>query len=173
MGVAVGSTAVAFLVAGVIFPELADGLLRLFVVSVAFVVVAVRAFQAVRPLRLAQDFYSPFEDAPAARAAVAAPQLLRTLHAELDGADDARIARRRAIPASARNLVVAEARRRLSERHGLVLGEPAHRERIRSLLSESTWLLIRPVAAEGRPAAAAAAVPLGRLEAILNEVEGL
>jgi hypothetical protein len=175
MGAAVGATGVIFLVAAIILPEAADGLLRLFVATLAFVVVGVRAFQAVLPVRTAQDFYSPFEDDVSPRDAAPAPQLLRTLRAELDGADDAAIARRKAVPSVVRDLVMEEAGRRLSEGHGLLLNDAAHHDRIRALVSAATWGLIRPsIAARGAAdPSVATAVPLSQLDLILDDVERL
>ncbi len=168
---------IAVLVAGVAWPQAADALLRLLIATLALGFVAVRAHRAVEPLRTTRGRYSPFGRPTVERTPAVAPWALRKLTAELNAAGDARSARRTAIPSSATRIVRKEATRRLAEHHGLNLCDPTHHRRIRSLVSEPTWLLIHPddpQAGPGtRPTARGPSVPLSRLGRILDDLEAL
>lgn len=173
-GIAAIVVCVAFLAAGIAWPQAAESLLRLLMVTLAGGFVAARAWRAL-PARTTRDAYSPFDGT--ARTPAEAPQVLRTLTTELRAADHDRAARRTPIPWPVRRTVIGEAARRLAERHGLDLEDPEQHARIRSLVSEATWLLIDPRGRERRPGTRATAgsrlVPIARLDSILDELETL
>lgn len=167
----------AFLLAGIAWPQGAEALLRMFVASLALGFVAVRTYRAGLPVRTVEDSYSPFDGSAAPRPPAAAPEAIRELTEGLAAADDEECAERTPIPWPVRRRLVQEASRRLSERHGLRLDEPDHHPRIRSLVSEATWLLLRPPEPESGPGSRSAVrerpVPLSRLDLVLDDLERL
>jgi hypothetical protein len=175
LGVAAIVAGAAFLVAGIAWPQAAEGLLRLLLALLAVGFVLGRAYQAMLPAEMTQDAYSPFHDDGPPPAAV--PPALRDLNAQLRAADRTRDASRAEIPRAVRWRVIDEAARRLSERHGLRLEVPEHRAEIRALVSEPTWRLI---ASHGTGSAGPVAragttdpVPLSHLSTILDDLEKL
>lgn len=170
------AASIALLLAGLAWPQAADALLRTLLALLAVGFVAALAYRAVRPVKTAQDRYSPFGRHTAARTEVA-PRPLRELTAELNAAARTRSARRTTIPLSAQLTVRKEASRRLAEHHGLSLRDPSHHRHIRSLVSEPTWQLIRPHGPQPRPGtrltARSSSVPLSQLGRILDDLEAL
>jgi hypothetical protein len=77
------------------------------------------------------------------------------------------------IPSAAHRTLVAEVSRRLSERHGLNTRDPDDHDRIRALVSDATWDLVRPGDDGVRSLAFRTAVPLDRLSTILDDAERL
>ncbi|MFW6080219.1 MAG: hypothetical protein ACODAE_11405 [Gemmatimonadota bacterium] len=144
-------TAIAFLAAGLAWPQAAEGLLRLLLATLAVGFIVARAYEAMQPVRPRADTGSPFEGGVADRPPPEAPHVLRRLTKELAAADDARKARRTPVPRSVRWAVIDELSRRLAERHGLSLDDPADHERIRALVSEPTWSLVGPRGAVSDP----------------------
>lgn len=175
-GVSVMITCLAFLLAGIAWPQAAEALLRLLFVTLAAGFVVARAYEAMVPLRTTREF-SPFDGDTAARTPPATPRVLRDLTAELGAADDDRLAHRTPIPWPVRWTLIEEATRRLADHHGLSLHDPVHHSDIRTLVSEPTWLLIGPRApAPGpgaRPTPDKPTVPLSRLGPILDDLERL
>lgn len=167
----------AFLLAGLLWPQAAEALLRLLLATLAVGFVLVRGHRAMRSVRATERSSSPFDRDVATRRPPAAPHVLRRLTADLSAADDARRARRTAIPRTVRWTVVDEASRRLAEHHGLSLDDPTHHPEIRSLVSEPTWSLIGPRDPRAGPGKRSAGrggpVPLTQLDRILDDLEGL
>ncbi|HLT90638.1 MAG TPA: hypothetical protein VKZ85_06810 [Woeseiaceae bacterium] len=165
LGIATIVVSLAFLLAGILWPQAASALLRLLLVTLALGFVASRAYRALLPVAATRS-YSPFDALGAARTTPAAPHTLRKLTAELGAANDARRARHTAIPRPVRWAVIDEAARRLAEHHGLHLHDPDHHARIHALVSEPMWLLIDP-GESSEP------VPLSQLDVILDDLEKL
>lgn len=177
LGIATILASLAFLAAGIAWPQAAEAWLRLLLATLATGFVAGRAYEALRPVSKRQDLYSPFDGHTITASPPTAPHALRDLTRQLDTADDERRARRTEIPRSVRWTVIDEASRRLAEHHGLSLGEPGHRANIRSLVSAPTWSLIAPSDPGPHPAPRPAAhdprVPLSQLGRILDDLERL
>lgn len=175
IAVAMAVSSLGFLVAGIIWPQAADALLRMLLATLAVGFVTALAHRAIRPMSATHDVPSPFGRVAAPRAPAVAPQALRKFTTELSAAEAARSARRNTIPLLARLTVRGEATRRLAQHHGLSLDESAHHPRIRSLVSEPTWQLIRPGDARTRSArdrtARGQSVPLNELGRILDDLE--
>lgn len=165
---------VAFVAAGLAWPQAADMLLRLLFVSLAAGWVATRAYRSVHPVQSSERRYSPFDYGLADAAPPAAPRALRRLASELHAADRP-YTWRETIPATAVRTIRTDAARRLNEHHGLTLRNPGHHARIRSIVSDPTWHVIRPQGAGARPGGGAAptSVPLSGLGHILDELERL
>lgn len=162
-----------FLIAAPLWPHAADGLLRLLLATLAIGFVAARASRTIPPF--IRDPYSPFDRESGVHSPPAAPAELRKLVRTLEAAAPGRFGKAGEIPGAVRLILRGEVSRLLAERHGLSLDEPAHHDRIRSLLSESTWLLVRPREALTRPGLPApsgiGSLPLGHLGHILDDLE--
>lgn len=168
---------IALLIAGVAWPQAADALLRVLLVTLAVGFVAALVYRAIRPVVTTRDVHSPFGRYVAMRTPAVAPQALRKLTSQLGAAADARSAERTAIPLSTRLTVREEASHRLTERHGLSLGDPTDHPHIRALVSQPTWLLIRPHDLQAPPrtrqTTRSQSVPLSQLGRILDDLEAL
>lgn len=177
VAVSMAVSSISFLVAGIIWPQAADALLRMLLVTLAVGFVTALAHRVVRPVRATHDVHSPFGRVPAPRAPAVAPHALREFTTELGAAEAARSARRTTIPLLARLTVRREASRRLAQHHGLSLDDTTHHPPIRSLVSEPTWQLIRPGDPRTRPARERTtrehSVPLTELGRILDDLEAL
>lgn len=177
LGVAMIIASLAFLAAGIVWPQAAEVWLRLLLVTLAVGFVAGRAHEALLTVGTRPDFSSPFHGHATTRSPPAAPAALRDLTRELRAADDERRAGRAEIPRSVRWTIIDEASRRLAEHHGLSLDEPAHEASIRELVSGSTWSLIHPSGPAPRPGprppGAGQRVPLSQLDRILDDLERL
>lgn len=171
----------AFLLAGIAFPGWAEILLRLYLLGLAGAFLAIRTYRAGLPSRTTLDAYSPFTDERAARPPPEAPPAIRQRASLLRAADDPGQASRARIPVSVKWAVLDEASHRLAERHGLDLGDPGDHPRVRSLVSEATWRLVRPPEAEGTPGPVPGPdldpdgppVTLDQLPSILDDLERL
>lgn len=172
-GSAVATLSVAFLVAGVVWPHLAGRLLQTLVAVIVVSWVAARAYRSDLPESLVTDTYSPFDAHDVDRPPPSHPSAVRKLAHELRAADDGEAAHRFAIPLAARRIVSSEASRRLAERHALSLSDPSDHPRIRSLLSEPAWALIRPESESPRGYPSGDPVPLIHLDRILEDLESL
>ena len=178
---------IAFVAAGIAWPQAAASLLRLMLATVALVYVAGRAWRSLMHVRMGSKQYSPFERIIAKRQPTVVPQAVRRLAAQLGGGADPRVVERRPIPGPMRRTLVAAAERRLADHHGLDLDDPAHHDRIRSVVSESTQLLILGAGTDahapapsdehtraGTPAKESGPdIPLSRLNEILDDLEKL
>ena len=179
-GAAVVMVSAAFLVAGIALPQAAEALLRFFVVALAVGWVLTRAWGALFPVRPFHRAYAPFHDPDAGWERLSTPLPIRDLTMRLRAADDPEAASTAAIPAAVRATLVEEARRRLARNHDLDLDEPAHHPAVRSILSDSTWRLVRPERPDDDPAGEAGEedsrhgrVPVARLAPILDDLEAL
>jgi hypothetical protein len=171
-GLFVIAASLAFLAAGIVWPQAAGALLRLLLATLALGYVLGRLNQAVGPVTAARHVGSPFEGEAGAGAPAPVPEGLRRVTAQVAGAGDIRLAERRPIPRQVRETVMAEAGRRLAERRGLQLERSADHAAIRALLSAPTWALIRPDRA-GEAEGNRRPVPLSQLGAILDDLETL
>ena len=157
--------------AGLIWPHLAGSFLRILLALAGLSVVVRWSVHARLPRRVVSDVYSPFDsDAtpPTPSATLAGIQSLTVLLAPSDSSVDAL---RAPIPEAARRTVTTHADHRLAERHGLRLESPSDHDRIRALVSDATWSLIRPRPARGPSSFLDDPVPQERLEAILDDLE--
>lgn len=166
-----------FLFAGILLPGTAEFLLRLYPLGLAGAFVAVRAWDADLPRRMASDAYSPFTDERATRPPSEAPRTIRHRASVLEAADDPERGRHTPIPVPVKWAVLDEVSHRLAERRGLDLNDPDHHPRVRSLVSEATWRLVRPPgtddAAGGARDLDVSPVTLDRLPSILDDLERL
>jgi hypothetical protein len=177
LGVSAVVISLAFLTAGIVWPQAAETLLRTLVVTLAVTTVVVHAFRTLLPVHAAGEISTPFDGSVGGWTLSAAPHPLRRLTDELKAADDARAAPRTPVPMSVRLIIRDEAARRLSERHGLNLGDPTHHARIQSLVAEPTWRLLRSADPRVRSGPEAVPptriVPLSQLDHILTDLERL
>jgi len=173
-----------FLLAGIVLPGTAEILLRLYFLSLAAAFVATRAYGAAIPRRTTLDAYSPFTDEGVTRPPPEPPPGIRRRAALLRAADHPAQASRARIPVSVKWTLVDEASHRLAERRSLDLDDPDHHARIRSLVSDATWRLVRPLErgeGAGRrgpdrgpgPDPDGPPVTLDRLHSILDDLEKL
>jgi hypothetical protein len=163
----------AFLVVGIAWPHGAWMLLRILVATVALGYVVFRLYAAGLPERTTHDTYSPFDALVGERPRPVAPPAIGALAAQLGAADDGS-AETTPIPWPIARTLIRDAAGRLADRHALSLGERAHVPAIRALVSEATWLLIDPVGSgPSSPHLEYRAVPLSRLDTILDDLESL
>ena len=172
-GLATIVASVAFVVAGIALPEVAESLLRLMIATFAFGFVLSRVYRAGLPERTTTDEYSPFRGPAGARESATAPRVLRDLASKLAAADEPRSAKRSEIPRTVRWTVVDEATRRLAEHRRLSVADSADHASIRSLVSDSTWRLIRPSDAVAGAGDRARAVTMSELDLVLDDLERL
>jgi hypothetical protein len=123
------------------------------------------------------DLYSPFDGYDPGHQR-AAPRALHELTRRLRAADDPGAAPGTAVPVAVERTLIDAAAQRLSDRHGLTLGDPADRDTIRAAVSEPLWRLIRPrafavVGAEESDIPRGRPLPVSGLAAILEELETL
>lgn len=177
----------AFVAAGIAWPQAAASLLRLMLATVALVYVAGGAWRSLMHVRTGSKQRSPFEGIITNRRPPVVPQAVRRLAAQFGGAADPHIMQQRPIPWPVRRTLVAELARRLADHHGLDLEDPVHHARIRSLVSASTQLLIlgagtdahAPTRSDEHTRAGTRAkesgpdIPLSRLNEILDDLEKL
>lgn len=175
-GLGITVAALAFLAAGIFWPQGAWSLLRILVATVALGYVASRLYQAGLPERTTLDAYSPFDGHVRDGPRRAMPTAIWNLSSQLEAADVGSAATS-PIPWPVGLSLIREAERRLSERHGLRLAEPNHHAGIRRLVSEPTWLLIDPGVGDRDRTPPAymeyRSVPMSQLDAILDDLESL
>jgi hypothetical protein len=157
------------LIAAVLWPNAADGLLRLLLVTLAIGYIGRRGFDALPPL--AEERGSPFGREPMPDRPPAAPRplydLLRQLRSAYGGAGGSA----RAIPPPICRTLREEAERRLAEGHRLDAAKAADHIRIRALVTHATWRLIEPLPCHGAPLPRR--IPLSQLDSILDDLEKL
>lgn len=176
IGGAITVISVLFVAAGIAWPHAASSLLRLMLATVALVYVGGRAWRSLMHVRAVSKQRSPFEGLVTKRQPPVVPQAVRRLAAQFGGTADPEIAEQRPIPWPMRRTLVAEAAWRLAEHHGLDLNDAVHHERIRSLVSESTQLLILgddDDHSSDHVKKSGPDIPLGRLNEILDDLEKL
>ena len=165
----------ATLVASLLWPNAADGLLRLLLVMLAIGYIALRGYRTLPPLL--DDRFTPFGRNPLLDDPPVAPEPLRRLLKLLDAGVAGSATEAGAIPGSILRTLREEAGRRLTDRHRLDLHDAADHPRIRQLVTEATWEVIRP----SPPASPRSAdstrtgrtVPLHHLDRILDDLETL
>lgn len=159
--------------AGLIWPHLAGSFLRIFVTIGALSIMATSVVRARLPRTLVSAQYSPFDGQAQPRPPADTLGGVRKLRSILRAADDPEDAARAPIPDVVRRILAAHAARRLAEGHGLRLNTPSDHDRIRDLLSDPTWTLVRPSAERGPSPVMSNPIPQARLEAIMDELEQL
>jgi len=172
-GTAMATLSVGVLTAGLLWPHLALIFLQGLLVALALGYVGARIHRSDLPVALSSDTYSPFAGlAPRPRRATRPPAVdkLTTL---LQAVADPKAARRVPIPAEACRILVAEASRRLAEHHGLSPLRSEDRERVRALVSDPTWQLLRTEATRSVARDAVGWGSLAYLENVLDDVERL
>lgn len=171
------AVSIAFVGAGLAWPQAADALLRLLIVTLGVLFAAGGAYRALRPAASTETVYSPFHLSDVDRPQPVVPRRLRDLTAELKTADDPTSAARTAIPIPMLLIIREESEWRLVDRHRLRLRDPSDHARIQGLVTEPTWRIIRPPAAEPRsstrPSGQHTTVPLSQLGIILDDLERL
>lgn len=166
-----------FLIAGLYWPHAGDGLARLLVAALAVGYLGFRAYGVVPPVLVHP--HSPFGREPQPLTAEGAPLPLARLTRALNAAAGTRGPTAGRIPASVATALREEGARRLMEGHRLDLADPRDHPRIRALISEPTWVLLRPADAASRPPARGAAraeaglLALSQLDSILDDLERL
>lgn len=170
---AVAALSVVFLAVGFVWPGLAGRLLLTLIPVLAFAYAGSRVYRAALPLEMSSDVFTPFDRSGANPTVSATPAVIRGLSSQLRAVDDPETARLVPIPSAAHRTLVAEITRRLSERHGLNALEPADHDRIRTLVSEPTWDLVRPAEGDVRTLAFRNPVLLDHIATILDDAERL
>lgn len=170
---AIAMLSMAVLVVGLAWPHLAARLLQMLIAGLAMGYVGFRVYRSGLPAALAGDAYTPFE-ARATRppSASRAPAIVK-LATLLGAVDVAESADRVAIPEVALRIVSAEGSRRLAEYRGLHVHDPTDRGRIRDIVSEATWAVLRRDTEPSKRHTYGDAIPLSRLESILDDLERL
>jgi hypothetical protein len=167
----------AFVVAGISLPQAAESLFRLLIFAGAMGYVGARAYRIFRPVASANELYSPFDRLAVVPAPKAAPEPVLKLAIDLRSADNPRLAQRKPIPVTALRTIRGEAARRLDHNYGLSIANPLHRNEIRDLVSEPTWLLIHPneigAIPGDPPESQPTRVPVSQLGRILDDLEKL
>jgi hypothetical protein len=168
LALAVVVVSAAFIVAGVVWPAGADTLLRLLIATLVIGIAVFLAYRFIGTIPTSRQRNSPFDDGPERQTPSVAPEPLLLLGLDLKTADT-KGERLAIIPASAERILRVEAARRLTDHRGLNIKDPQHRARIRSLVTDATWRVIRVP----DPGLGVDPVPLGELSRILEEVENL
>ena len=122
---------------------------------------------------MASDTFSPFAGGGPERPLPEAPSAIRGLASQLEPADDPELRAVVPVPKATLRIVSAEAVRRLAEHHGLEVTDPATHPRIRELVTDATWEMVRPVPPRRRGEPMRDPVLLNRLDEILQDVERL
>ena len=166
-----------FVAAGLAWPQAADGLLRLLVITLAVLFAAGRVYSAVELAESTEDHYSPFHRTQIDRSPPAVPRRVRDLATQLRAADDPVGAGGTAIPIQALLIIREESDRRLADHRGLRLREASDHPRIRQLVTYPTWSIIRPPERGIRSVTPTPSQPAGarlsQLGIILDDLEGL
>ena len=172
-GAATAALTAVFLLRALAWPHLATPLLQLLVALLSLAWVGARVMRAELPLGLATDTYSPFDARRPDATGPPLPEPVDRRARRLRAADEPDSAERFAVPGPECRLIADEATRRLAEHHGLDVRDPSERVRIRGLVGESTWRLLRDWTDARRRVVEAHSIPLARLDAILDDLERL
>ena len=165
-----------FLLAGVIWPGVADTLLRVFLWGLALGWVAFRGLGAGIPAATMHDSYSPFDGPPLEVPPSPVPDVVRRRARAVAAIDDPRRGPAGPIPWPVAQGLILEVVRRLEKGHGLRPDLPGDAPRIRRLVSDPTWALLGLEARPGRLDLSGPGdrrVPLARLDDILDDLEKL
>jgi hypothetical protein len=172
-GTAMATLSVAVLAAALLWPHLAATFLQGLLVALALGYLGAVIQRSHLPTTLTSDSYSPFESlAPRPRSATS-PPAVRHLTTLLRAAEDPDAARRAQIPAEVCRILSAEASRRLTEHHGVSPRRSDDEDRIRALVSDATWELLRTVSEKDGAHSGLGSGSLALLETILDDVERL
>ena len=165
----------ATLIAALLWPNAADGLLRLLLVILAIGYIVLRGYRTLPPLL--DDRFTPFGRNPLLDDPPVAPEPLRRLLKLLDGGRAGGRAGEAAIPGAILRTLREEAGRRLADRHRLDVHDTADHPRIRLLVGDPTWEVIRPPPTRAAPTVgptrSSRTVPLHHLDRIIDDLETL
>lgn len=150
-----------FLLVGIAWPQGAGAVLRIMLATMAVGLVAATAYESMLLVRARHAVKTPFDGTVPTTSLSATPHVLRNLMADLGAADHAQRAQRTSVPWSVRQTLLADARHRLAERHGLDLTDPADHGAIRALVEARTWKFLDGTA------------PVSELAGILDDLERL
>lgn len=174
-GVVVVAGSLGCLVGGILWPGIAESLLRILITSLALGWAAARALRMGLPAATMYDSFSPFDGILADAPPPSVPDVVERRARAVVAVDDPQ-GSHRPIPWPVAQTLIRETVRRLEEGRGLRLGRSEDVLRIRRLLSESTWTLLGmgdstdPSRAGG---AKESMVPLAQLDDILDDLERL
>lgn len=164
------------LVGGILWPGMAETLLRVLLVSLALGWAAATALRMGLPAATTYDTFSPFDGILADAPPPAIPDVVQRRARTVTAIDDPRDGALRPIPWPVAQTLIRETARRLERRWGLRLDRPDDLDRIRPKVSESTWTLLglgddvdTPMGSGTRESM----VPLARLDDILDDLERL
>lgn len=175
-GLIVMIASLTLLAAGVMWPGIAESLLRVLLTGLALVFVVVWALRMGLPTATVHDAYSPFGAGVADAPPITIPEVVRERAEALAVCDDPDRARASRIPWPIARGLLGEAVRRLEAEHGLRLDDPGHAARIRSMVSEPTRVLLGldgTAGARDAPHPEDRHVPLAGLDDILDDLERL
>jgi hypothetical protein len=170
------AASLGFLIGGILWPGIAESLLRILLAALALGWVAARGLGTGLPAATVHDTYSPFDATLADLSPPATPDVVWRRARALAAADEPRRSDPRPIPWPVARGLIHEALRRLEGGHGLRFDRPADAARIRRMVSEATWALLGQgdlssdrdlVGVTYRP------IPLTRLDDILDDLERL
>lgn len=170
------AVSLGFLVGGILWPGIAESLLRILLAALALGWVAARGLAMGLPSATVHDRYSPFDARLGDLPPPATPDVVWRRARALAAADEPDGSEPRPIPWPVARGLIAEAVRRLEGGHGLRLDRPADAARIRSMVSDATWTLLGhgdPAAARNLDAMTYRPIPLARLDDILDDLERL
>jgi len=170
------AVSLAFLVAGIMWPGVAESLLRVLLIGLALGWGAARALGIGLPTDTVWGIYSPFDSAFGDLPPPAVPDVVRRRARALARADGASGGPVQPIPWPVAQDLIHEAARRLESGHGLRLGRPTDAPRIRALVSEATRTLLGLDDSAGTSDPEGAVyriIPLSRLDAIIDDLERL
>lgn len=172
-GLVAVAVSLGFLVGGIIWPGVAESLLRILLIGLALGWGAARALAIGLPTATVYGTFSPFDSDLTDRLPPSIPDVVRRRARALTAADDPERGALRPIPWPVVQDLIHEAARRLEKGHGLRLGRPGDGARIRAMVSESTWTLLGLEGPSGAFEGAYHAIPLARLDDIIDDLERL
>jgi hypothetical protein len=164
------------LVGGILWPGIAESLLRVLLASLALGWVAARALGAGLPTATTYKRFSPFDGVLADAPRPATPDVVERRARTVSAADDPNGGSHRPIPWPVTETLLRETARRLEQGRRLRLDRPDDVARIRSTVSESTRTLLGlgdPGGPPGSRDAKERVIPLARLDDILDDLERL
>lgn len=170
---ALAALGVACLTVALVWPGLAGRLLLGLVLALAMAGVGARAYRAGLPATMSSDGYTPFDGVSLRSGPSPSPAVIESLAAQLRAVETPAQAAVVPVPSAARRILEAEVGRRLAEHHGLDPDDVRSHGRIRALVSEATWELIRPDGTGVRSLALRPPVPIRHLAEILEDAERL
>jgi hypothetical protein len=164
------------LVGGILWPGMAETLLRILLVSLALGWAAARALKIGLPSAKVYDTFSPFDGMLADAPAPAVPDVVQRRARTVTAVDDPHGGVLRPIPWPVAQALIREIVRRLESGWGMLVDRPDDVDRIRRRVSESTWTLLGLGEVANTPTTGGMKgwmVPLARLDDILDDLERL